>query len=154
MIDLFYRNTTADSETVRMLMEEYASSMGLDLGYQNFDEELNKLPGKYAPPSGYLLLATDGGEAVGCVAIRKIDDEACEMKRLYVRPIYRGQEFGRILAESIIQKAVDLGYLSIRLDTLVSMREAVGLYKSLGFIEIGAYTYNPSDDVVFMELII
>jgi ribosomal protein S18 acetylase RimI-like enzyme len=137
---------------IRKLFEEYAESLGFDLSFQNFDEELAKLPGEYAPPTGCLLLAMNLDEAAGCVALRRIDEGVCEMKRLYVRQQFRGKGIGRLLAQKVIERAKKNGYKQMRLDTAPTMNAARGLYKSLEFKEIGAYRYNPLEGAVFMEL--
>ena len=135
------------------MFREYADSMGLDLEFQDFSEELADLPGKYAPPSGCILLARVDREPAGCVALRPLGDGVCEMKRLYVRPGYRRPQIGSELAERIIQEARDLGYERIRLDTIASrMGDAVALYRALGFRVIPPYCDNPFPDGVFMEL--
>jgi len=138
--------------TVRDLFAEYAHAIEVDLCFQGFDRELTELPGGYAPPTGRLLLATDGATAAGCVALRKIGDGICEMKRLYVRPEFRGVGLGRRLAETIIAAAREIGYDRMRLDTLGSMQAAIGLYESLGFQRVARYYDNPSSCAVFMEL--
>ncbi len=141
-----------DLKQVRQLFIEYAASLGLDLSFQNFDQELLDLPGTYASPSGGILLAVYQGVAVGCVALRGIDENICEMKRLYVRPHFRGKGIGGALALAIIDEARKIGYRRMRLDTLPSMKEAIGLYQSLGFKKIEPYRYNPVEGAVFMEL--
>jgi GNAT superfamily N-acetyltransferase len=146
--------TSADEvETVRLLFREYADSLGFDLCFQNFEQELAGLPGQYAAPSGCLLLATVGDEPAGCVALKKLADGTCEMKRLYVRGRYRGTGLGRALAEQIIREARRLGYQAIRLDTVPAvMGSAVALYRSLGFRDIPAYCFNPVPGALCMEL--
>jgi putative acetyltransferase len=121
---------------VRRLFEEYAESLDTDLGFQDFSAELAGLPGCYAPPQGRLLLALDGQVPAGCVALRQLDGKICEMKRLYVRPQYRGTGLGRLLAERVIAEAKLAGYRQMRLDTLPSMAPARLLYQQLGFREI------------------
>ena len=141
-----------DLPTVKMLFSEYASSLGIDLSFQDFNRELAELPGEYAPPNGSILIARKESEAVGCVAMRCISNEICEMKRLYVRPRFRRKGLGKRLAVSAIQEAKRRDYHRMRLDTLPSMREALALYESLGFRQISPYRYNPIQGAVFLEL--
>lgn len=140
-------------ELIRQLFQEYAESLSFDLGFQNFAEELADLPGKYAPPSGCILLAKVDGQAAGCVALKPLASGICEMKRLFVRPQFRKTGLGRMLAEQIIRAARQIGYDRIRLDTIPSMMgNAVSLYRALGFQEIPAYCKNPIQGAMFMEL--
>lgn len=142
----------ADMETARRLFLDYATSMGFSLCFQNFDEELATLPGKYAPPAGEILLAEGDGEAVGVVALRQLDPGVCEMKRLYVAPQQRGTGLGGRLARAIIEAARAKGYGAMRLDTLESMASAIALYRHLGFVEIAPYYNNPLPGARYFEL--
>jgi ribosomal protein S18 acetylase RimI-like enzyme len=136
------------------LFLEYAKSLDFELCFQDFDKELDGLPGFYSPPEGRLYLAELNGEITGCIALRKLEDEICEMKRLYVKPQYRGNLIGKILVEKLIEESKIIGYKRIRLDTVPAMHSAQKLYKSIGFYEIRPYRLNPVPGAVYMELII
>jgi putative acetyltransferase len=139
-------------QIVKKLFLEYAQSLDFNLCFQNFENEYAGLPGEYAPPGGMLLLALADDSPAGCVALRRIDASACEMKRMYVRTEYRGCRYGRKLAGEVIQRAKEIGYTTMRLDTVPSMKEAIALYRSLGFREILPYRENPVAGAIFMEL--
>jgi putative acetyltransferase len=141
-----------DYLTARSLFEEYQSTIGADLCFQGFAEELEGLPAMYGPPGGHLLIAWREGRAVGCVGLRPLEPGVCEMKRLYVRPEARGIGLGRELASAIVQRARAGGYSTMVLDTLRSMVEARVIYRSLGFLQRAPYYANPQPDVAFMEL--
>jgi GNAT superfamily N-acetyltransferase len=138
----------------RVLFEEYAAALGINLSYQGFPDELAALPGLYAPPRGRLLVAWVGDEAAGCVALRPFGDDACEMKRLYVRPVFRGGGIGKQLGEAIIAEARQIGYATMRLDTVPKLEAATRLYESLGFVRREAYYETPVVGTVFMEKVL
>jgi putative acetyltransferase len=138
---------------VRELFLEYEQSLGFSLCFQNFDKELAGLPGDYATPEGRLLLAECEGQLVGCVALHKLELGVCEMKRLYLRPQVRGKGLGRSLAERIIAEAREIGYRRMRLDTVEPvMKDAVAMYRKLGFKEIDPYCANPIAGALYVEL--
>ena len=145
------RAGSGDLDDVARLFNAYAAHIGVDLSYQDFASEVAALPGKYAPPTGRLLIARDAHEnAVGCVALRLLDQRTCEMKRLFVSPDGRGLGLGRALTHAIVDEAKQLGYAEMRLDTLPSMRTAIGLYEELGFVAIGAYYTGALPGTIFM----
>jgi ribosomal protein S18 acetylase RimI-like enzyme len=147
--------TAGQIEQARMLFREYESWFGLNLCFQNFDEEVANLPGKYAKPDGRLLLAFADENLAGCIALRKLEDEICEMKRLFVRDEFRGQKIGNLLIEKLIEEAQVVGYRKMRLDTYPpKMPKAVSLYKSHGFREIAPYYHNPYGETLYMEKIL
>lgn len=144
--------SAGDIERAQALFREYETSLGVSLCFQGFEQELAGLPGAYAPPRGRLLLAMDGGRPGGCVALRPLAPDTCEMKRLYLRPELRGRRLGRLLAERVLAEARAIGYARMRLDTLPAMKEAIAMYRALGFTEIAPYYANPVPGALFMEL--
>lgn len=141
-----------DIEVIRALFREYADSLDIDLSFQEFEKELDNLPGEYQSPDGTLLLAMYEGLPAGCVALRKIDRSVCELKRLYVKDNYRKKKIGKILMLEIIKVARNIGYKYMRLDTLSTMEKAIRLYYRIGFKEISPYRYNPIEGALYMEL--
>ena len=152
MLRIVHAEAGRNLEHGSSLIREYASSLGFDLGFQDFEEELAALPGDYGLPEGCLLVAFHGRQPAGCVALRKLREGICEMKRLYVKPHFRGAGIGRGLAEQVIEDARRRGYTTMRLDTIQAMTAGNGLYHSLGFREIAPYYDNPIEGAVFMEL--
>ena len=143
----------ADIEHAKTIFRDYESWLGLDLCFQGFEDELRNLPGKYAAPKGRLYLAKVNGTTAGCIALRPLSSDLCEMKRLFVREGFRGMQIGRMLIERVIDDARKIGYASMRLDTFPpKMGKAVQLYESYGFREIAPYYHNPNEGVLFMEL--
>lgn len=144
----------SEIEQVRELFDEYVAWLGINLCFQNYDKEVASLPGEYAPPRGRLLLAlAEDGAVAGCAAFRDLGNGAAEMKRLFVRPAFRGQRLGWQLAETIVDEARTLGYDQIRLDTLPGkMDHAIAMYRVLGFKDIPPYYNNPVAGAAFMEL--
>ncbi|SKC99793.1 N-acetylglutamate synthase, GNAT family [Burkholderia sp. CF099] len=152
MIDIRPARFPDDIDVVRAIFREYADGLGIDLGFQAFDQELAALPGKYSPPRGTILLAWRDERVIGCVALRAFEFDICEMKRLYVRPEGRGHQIGTLLAQAVVHAAKEAGYRRMRLDTLPSMKSAQRLYASLGFRPISAYVFNPVEGTQFLEL--
>ncbi len=152
MVQMLQATSQEDIAHIRELFTEYADSLEVDLCFQGFQEELAGLPGDYAPLEGSLLIAKENQHLVGCVALRKLGDGMCEMKRLYLRPAFRGQGAGKDLALAIIAEARRIGYRQMRLDTLLSMQAAIALYRSLGFREIEPYRHNPIPGALYLEL--
>jgi ribosomal protein S18 acetylase RimI-like enzyme len=151
-LKLLQVQTGPDIDLARELFREYQRSLDIDLCFQDFERELATLPGEYAPPFGGLFLLYEGRNLAGCVAFRKIDDETCEMKRLYVRPDFRGRHLGKRLAEAVIYKGRVIGYKKMKLDTLPMMTAAIELYRSIGFRSTPPYRHNPVPGALFMEL--
>jgi len=141
-----------DIPTVRKLLREYAAGLSFSLDFQGFEREVASLPGDYAPPGGALLVARDRGELAGCVALRRLDAEICEMKRLYVRTPWRGRRVGAALAAAVVEEGRRVGYRRMRLDTVPGMETAQALYERLGFREIAPYRTNPVPGARFLEL--
>ena len=152
MIQIISAEKQYHDPNVRELFMQYAGSLDFDLEFPGFSQELANLPGHYAPPEGCILLAEESGCFVGCVALRPLEDKICEMKRLYVKPGYLGRGIGRMLACSVIDRAREIGYEKMRLDTIATMKEARTLYYSLEFRNINAYRYNPVNEASYMEL--
>ena len=146
-IHLVTADTPARLDAARLILREYAESLGIDLCFQDFDRELATLPGEYAPPGGLLLLAYVDEELAGCGAFRALADvdyaNACEMKRLYVRRAFRRFGLGRLLAQALLDRATEAGYSTMLLDTLDDMEAARGLYATLGFEDVPPYYFNP-----------
>ena len=150
--DILAAQTAAQLAHVRTLFEEYWASFGFTPCFQNFGEELTRLPGDYAPPSGRLALATVEGEPAGCAALRRFDDSRCEAKRLYVRPQFRGIGLGRALLEWIIAEARRAGYSEIVGDTMPVMQEALAMYERKGFVRTEAYAEQPTAGAIYIRL--
>jgi GNAT superfamily N-acetyltransferase len=145
--------TSDDIQNARQLFEEYAASLGFSLCFQNFDQELAGLPGKYSPPSGRLLLAYSNEQLAGCIALRQLNAHTCEMKRLFVRPDFRGAKLGKVMVEAIIAEARAIGYKRMCLDTVPGkMDRAIGLYEAIGFRDVEPYYDIPVEGARFMEL--
>lgn len=151
MLRLIHATKEDEYEQARELFLEYVDSLGVDLSFQNIAIELQNIPGEYAPLDGCILLALDNEQPAGCVALRKIDEQVCEMKRLYVKPEWKGRGVGKKLALAIIDEAKFRGYSFIRLDTLPTMEQAIQLYRSLEFYPIEPYRFNPIEGTLYME---
>jgi ribosomal protein S18 acetylase RimI-like enzyme len=153
MISISQAESSVQIAQARELFLEYAQSLGFSLCFQNFDQELAQLPGSYAPPEGRLLLAEYDSQLAGCVALHKLEPNICEMKRLYVRPQFRGKGIGRVLIDRVIAEARRIGYQLMRLDTVEPvMKDAVAMYRKIGFHQIAPYCNNPIEGALYMEL--
>jgi GNAT superfamily N-acetyltransferase len=153
MINILQAQTAGQIEQARTLFREYEAWLGLDLCFQGFEDELRNLPGKYSMPDGRLLIASLDGNLAGCIALRKLESDICEMKRLYLREDFRGFGLGSTMIERLMEEAQTIGYSKMRLDTFPpKMGKAVKLYESRGFAVIPPYYDNPNEGVLFMEL--
>ncbi len=141
-----------DIDQIRILFQEYTQMLGIDLAFQNFDAEFSNLPGDYALPDGRLYLAEYDGFTAGCIAIHPFDGVCCEIKRLYVRPAFRGKSIGRALVEQVIADAREMHYSGVMLDTMAFLENSVALYRKLGFQETEPYRYNPMPDALYFRL--
>jgi len=153
MFTLKQVESAEEVEQTRQLFHEYVTGLGVSLCFQDYDKEVAELPGEYVPPTGRLYLAIENDQTAGCIALRKLGDSICEMKRLYVRPQFRGKRLGRTLVDKIIEDAREIGYARMRLDTLPGkMDAAIAMYRSLGFKDIERYYDNPYATAAFMEM--
>lgn len=152
MVLISEAKTRRQTSAAEALIREYAASPGIDLGFESFEQQMAEFPGAYSRPDGRLLLAIENGDAIGVVALRRLSEGICEMKRMYVKPEFRGKGIGRMLAERLIEEARQIGYSRMRLDSRSRLKQAVSLYQSLGFKKIGPYRFNPHKDAVYMEL--
>jgi ribosomal protein S18 acetylase RimI-like enzyme len=153
LYEIIEARSKQEIDEIRSLFLEYANWLDFSLCFQGFDKELAELPGKYSPPDGRLYLAVSSGKYAGCIGMRKLEGSICEMKRLYVRPEFRGLGIGKLLIEKIIKDAKNTGYDKMRLDTIKEkMFNAVKLYEEQGFVEIDAYNDNPTPHTLYMEL--
>jgi len=153
VVEFTHVDSAPEIDEIRRLFTEYGRSLNFDLCFQSFEQELRDLPGAYAAPRGRLILALVDGSAAGCVALKPLDGHVCEMKRLYVRPQFRGRQLGRALASRVIEEARAEAYQSIRLDTIAgTMDPAIALYRSMSFREIPAYYGNPVPNALYFEL--
>jgi len=153
MIELLKVESGPELDEIRTLVLEYKQSLNFNLCFQDFDTELRELPGEYAPPAGRLILCKFEGKPAGCIALRQLEPRICEMKRLFVRPQFRGRQLGRKLTDYLIAEARRAGYDAMRLDTIAgSMDHAIAMYRELGFREIPPYYANPTPGAIYMEL--
>lgn len=152
MINIIEANNKETLILVKNLFIDYSKELNVSLCFQNFDNEVSNLPGIYSRPNGCIFLAFYNGEAAGCVALKKLEEDVCEMKRLYVKPDFRKFGIGKLLIDRIIQESRIIGYSTMKLDTLARLKPAIKLYNSYGFNKIVPYYENPLDNVVYMEL--
>ncbi len=154
MVKVLIANNDFEYEAAAILFKEYAVWLNIDLSFQDFENELNHLKGMYAYPTGVILLAKMENDFIGCVAVRKKENDIAELKRMYIKPKYRQKGFATLLLKKSLEIAADLEYKKLRLDTLHSMTNAISLYKSHGFYEIEPYYFNPEKNAVFFEKIL
>ena len=154
MIQITQCQTDDDLREIRVLFGEYIESLGFHLSFQDVEAELAELPGRYSPPEGRLLLARHDGATAGCVAMKKLGEGVCEMKRFFVRPTFRGKGIGAALARAIVSEGRSAGYRSMRLDTVPSMKSAINIYEGLGFRDAEPYVFNPVAGARYLELIL
>ena len=152
MPEFIIAETQEDYREARDLLREYEAESEVDLCFQGFEEEVETLERAYGPPGGRFLLLRAGDDTAGCVALQDLGGGICEMKRLFLRPEFRGRGLGRKCAEEVVQIAREMGYTALRLHTLPTMRAAIALYRSMGFAEIAPYDETPVEGVLFMEL--
>lgn len=154
--NIVYKKLETDKEIIRAkgLILEYIKWLNTDLSFQNIDDELNNFPEKYQEPNGDFIIAKDNEDVIGCVGIRKIEKNVCEMKRLFVKDNYKGKGIGKKLVEKIMEEAKIKNYHKIRLDTSNTMQAALGIYYKFGFYDIKSYYNNPHDNIVYLEKII
>jgi ribosomal protein S18 acetylase RimI-like enzyme len=152
MPTIIQAGTAEEIAQARELFREYGATPDFGMCFKGFEEEIQSLPGMYVPPEGRLLLAYVDGDAAGCIGLRKMEPGFCEVRRLYVRPRFRGQRLGRMLADAIIAQARQAGYHTARLGTLPVMKEAIALYQSLGFVPVAPYKDNALTAAIYMEL--
>ena len=148
----YVKYSIEELEEVREIFIEYADFLKVDLCFQDFEKELQTLHQVYFPPSGCIILAKEDGHVLGCIALKPIAEGICEMKRLYVRPEARGSSLGKKLVNELIEFAKKAGYKTMKLDTITSLKEAISLYRSKGFVETEPYVYNPLSEVLYFEL--
>ncbi len=148
----YVKYSIVELQEVREIFIEYAEFLKVDLSFQDFEKELETLHQVYVPPMGCIILAKDHSQVLGCIALKPIGEGVCEMKRLYVRPGARGKSLGKKLVEELIDFAKKVGYKTMKLDTISSLKEAINLYQSKGFVKTEPYVYNPLSDVLYFEL--
>ena len=151
-IRINFAESTKDFISAKNLFLEYAESLDFSLSFQNFEEEIECIPGKYKTPNGCIILAWETSDCIGCVCMRPLNDFSCEIKRLYVRPPHRGIGIGRLMTKRIIRYCREKEYTKIHLDTTTGMQSAIKLYKSIGFVETEPYYNNPLPNVIYFEL--